>query len=270
MDTIQLRRTSERMLIEQYQSSIEDYVIYLMHLASYQFAESFVRGKRVLDYGCGSGYGSAHTAATAATVDAVDVADDAIVRARAEFPRPNLHFHTIDPLARLPFADSSFETVLSFQVFEHVTDIRHYLSEARRVLVPDGVLLLVTPDRSSRLFPWQRPWNRWHVKEYSAASLAVSLGSFFPRVEIQHMSGRRAVIDVELRRSRKLKWMTLPFTLPIIPDSTRVALLNMLYALRGRPAETVPRQQFDFDVSSIEIGPALSPSVGLVAIARLS
>lgn len=265
---MKLEPTGERMIVEHYKSSIEDYVIYLMHIATYHFAEPFVQNKRVLDYGCGSGYGSARIAEMAASVDAVDVADDAIKHAREQFPRDNLRFSSIDPSAPLPFPDGSFDTVLSFQVFEHVTNVDHYLGEIKRVLVPGGALVLVTPDRATRLLPLQRPWNRWHVKEYSANSLAKALQGVFPDVLIQAMTGRRDVIDVELRRCNRLKWITLPFTLPIFPDSLRVKLLNMIHSLRTRPQADSDPLEFDFDESVIEIGPGLRPSLNLVAIAR--
>jgi SAM-dependent methyltransferase len=265
---MKLEPTGERMIVEHYKSSIEDYVIYLMHIATYRFAEPFVKNKRVLDYGCGSGYGSARMAEIASSVDAVDVAEDAIIHAREQFPGKNLNFRSIDPTAPLPYADGSFDTVLSFQVFEHVTDVDHYLGEIRRVLVPGGTLVLVTPDRSTRLLPMQRPWNRWHVKEYSADSLASTMRRTFPEVQMQLMSGRRDVIDVELRRCNKLKWLTLPFTLPFFPDSLRVALLNAVHALRGRPEAKSAPLEFDFDESVIQIGPNLRPSLNLVAVAR--
>jgi SAM-dependent methyltransferase len=265
---MKLEPTGERMIVEHYKSSIEDYVIYLMHIATYRFAEPFVKDRRVLDYGCGSGYGSARMAQTAARVDAVDVAEDAIAHARAQFPRDNLHFRSIDPTAPLPFPDASFDTVLSFQVFEHVTNGDSYLREIRRVLVPGGTLVLVTPDRSTRLLPLQRPWNRWHVKEYSADSLAGAMRRTFPDVQMLRMSGRRDVIDVELRRCSKIKWLTLPLTLPILPDSLRVWLLNKIHSLRGRPEAKPNPLEFKFDESAIHIGPDLRPSLNLVAVAR--
>ena len=266
--TMKLEPTGERMIVEHYKSSIEDYVIYLMHIATYRFAEPYVQNKRILDYGCGSGYGSARMAGIAASVDAVDVADDAIKHAREQFPRENLRFSTIDPAAPLPFPDGSFDTVLSFQVFEHVTNVDHYLGEIRRVLVPGGTLVLVTPDRSTRLLPLQRPWNRWHVKEYSAKSLASTMRRVFPDVLVQAMSGRRDVIEVELRRCNRLKWITLPITLPIFPDSLRVKMLNMVHSLRGRPEAKSAPLEFDFDESVIQIGPELRPSLNLVAISH--
>lgn len=264
---MKLEPTGERMILEHYKSSPEDYVIYLLHIATYDFAEQFTRGKRVLDYGCGSGYGAARIARSAGHVTAVDVADDAIDYARTQFPADNLDFRTIDPLRPLPFGDGSFDTVLSFQVFEHVADTSHYLSEIRRVLRPGGQLVLVTPDRSTRLLPMQKPWNRWHLKEYDAHALEQCVLRSFRNVEVLRMSGQREVIDIELRRCKRLMWMALPFTLPFIPDRARVAMLNMVHALRGRKPSTHEPLEFDFDESAITIGPDLSPSLNLVVLA---
>ena len=265
---MQLEPTGERMITEHYKSSPEDFVIYLLHIATYDFAEQFTRDKRVLDYGCGSGYGSARIAAGAVEVIGVDVADDAVTYAREQFAGDNLHFQAIDPAERLPFEDASFDTVLSFQVFEHVANTTHYLSEIRRVLAPGGQLLLVTPDRSTRLLPLQRPWNRWHVTEYSARSLSHALRAAFPTVEMMRMGGRPDVIELELRRCRKFRWLTLPFTLPVIPDVSRVWLLNQLHRWRGRRSTAPVTVRPDFDEGAIMIGPNLAPSLGLVAIAR--
>ncbi len=265
---MKLEPTGERMIVEHYQSSIEDRVIYSMHMATYRFAETFARGKRVLDCGCGSGYGAARIAESAREVQGVDVDDAAIAHARASFLRPNLAFSRLDPPDLLPFPDQSFETVLSFQVLEHVSDVARYLSEIRRVLAPSGCLVLATPDRRRRLLPFQKPWNRWHVREYGPGALRAALSGFFPDVEIQQMSGRREVIDVELRRYRSLKWLTLPATLPVIPDRLRVWLLSVPHALRGAVRRPAAPRTFDVDESAIAIGPGLEPSLNLVAIAR--
>jgi len=265
---MKLESTGERVIVEDRPTSIEDYVIYMGHIATYRFAERFAHGRRVLDHGCGSGYGAALLAETARDVQAVDVDEDAIDHARQRFQRGNLTFAHIQPTAPLPYPDRAFDTVVSFQVFEHVRSVAHYLSETRRVLEPGGTLLLATPDRSMRLFPLQKPWNRWHIREYSARMLAEVLSRFFCQVEILNMSGRRDVIDIELRRFRKFKWLTLPATLPIVPDPLRVWLLNMQHRLRGATRRPRMRHNPDFDESAFVIGPGLQPSLNLVAIAR--
>jgi SAM-dependent methyltransferase len=262
---MKLEPTGERMIMEHYKSSPEDYVIYLLHMASYHFAEQFTRDKRVLDFGCGSGYGSAQIAQTAASVTAVDVADDAIAYAQGQFARANLKFLAIDPERPLPFADDDFDVVLSFQVFEHVTDTSHYLSEVRRVLAPGGLLVLITPDRSTRLLPFQRPWNRWHVREYGKRELARLLARHFDQVELLGMTAKPEMIGYEIRRCNRIKWMMLPLTLPIIPDSWRVAGLNLVHRLRGR--KTGAQKEFPFGIDDVRITEGAAPSVNLVAVA---
>jgi SAM-dependent methyltransferase len=263
-----LEKTGERLIVEGYQSSPEDYVIYLMHVAAYRFAEPLTAGGRVLDYGCGTGYGAARIARVARRVDAVDVDEDAIAHARERHRRGNLEFVRVGPSDPLPFGDRVFDAVLSFQVLEHVGDTARYLSEARRVLAPGGTLVLVTPDRNARLLPLQRPWNRWHREEFSARTLQALLARFFQSVELHQMSGRPEVVAIELRRYRRLKWLTLPATLPVIPDALRVRLLGLAHSLRRAGSSPPSPRPFGFDESALVIGPGLRPSLNLVAIAR--
>lgn len=260
-----LEADGERMIPENYMSSLEDYVIYLMHVASYRWAAPLVAGRRVLDDGCGSGYGAAELAAVAGSVDAVDASSAAIAHAAARFRRDNLRFACIDPRQALPFADGAFDVVVSFQVIEHVADDARYIAEAHRVLAPGGQLLLITPDRGHRLFPGQRPWNRWHLREYDAPGLAALVRRHFATVECLAMSGDDCFTAPEIARCRRLKWATLPFTLPVYPDALRVALLNLLHRLRrtgSRPPG--PPRHFGFDASAVRIAADARPSLNLV------
>ena len=263
-----LNATGERMIVEEYSSSIEDYVIYLMHVASYSWVKDFVRGKRVLDFGCGSGYGAAEMAAHAVSVDAVDVSEEAVAYASATFAKPNLRYTSFDPDKLLPFDNGSFDVVISFQVIEHVEDFDCYVAEAKRVLVPGGLLVVITPDRAYRLFPWQKPWNRWHIDEFSSTDLETLLIRHFEEVDMMSMSGDAALCKPELDRCRKLKWMTSPFTMAIYPRPLRIGLLNLLHAINGRTSNQGTRKDFPLDESQVKIGHNLQPSLNLVAIAR--
>src|SRR5450755_4303785 len=62
------------------------------HMARYHFAVRLARAKRVLDAGCGAGYGSAELAGVAESVTAIDIAPEAVEYARAHYPLPNLAF----------------------------------------------------------------------------------------------------------------------------------------------------------------------------------
>jgi SAM-dependent methyltransferase len=70
------------------------------------------------------------------------------------------------PAEALPFADASFDTVVSTLVFCTVPDVSAALREVRRVLAPDGRLLFLEHVRAhpgSRLERWQErlhgPWR---------------------------------------------------------------------------------------------------------------
>ena len=268
---MQLEPTGERVIEEFYLSSPGNYLIYLFHKVTYNFAHDFVVGKHVLDYGCGSGYGTHHMASSCASIVGVDISDDAIEYAQAHYQATNLAYKRIEPAdhAPLPFSDASFDTVLSFQVIEHILDTGPYLSEIRRVLKPGGIFVCATPDRTTRLLPGQKPWNMWHVHEYDAVGLESALARYFQNVTLQHMGGNRDVLDLEIRRTRWLMWLTLPVTLPFIPDALRVAALKLLKKLAGqnRNKPTLQQREFPFDESDLLIAPDAASSVNLIAVA---
>lgn len=237
---INLEPTGERVIEDAYQHSLGAYTIYAMHAASYRFVEDLCAGKRVLDLGCGSGYGSHRIAAVASEVQGVDVAADAVAYARQKFHHPNLGFQQIIAGQPVPFADGYFDVVLSFQVIEHVHDDNGYLLEAKRLLRPGGTLVVITPDRQLRLLPGQKPWNRWHLREYSMQQLLHRVQAHFSITQALRMGAEWPVAATEIRRYRRTKWLTLPATLPFIPDPMRVAALNLVHRMadRAKPQAT--------------------------------
>ena len=118
--------------------------IFWEHVARYRFAKDFVRGKRVLDIACGEGYGAAALAkAGAASVVGIDVSPDVCEHARRKY---GLDARTGDAQA-IPLPDRSIDVVVSFETIEHVDDPAAFCAECARVLVPDGTLIVSTPNR---------------------------------------------------------------------------------------------------------------------------
>ncbi|HXB71824.1 MAG TPA: methyltransferase domain-containing protein [Candidatus Acidoferrales bacterium] len=162
------------------------------HLARYAFAVRLARGKRVLDAGCGAGYGSAELAQAAESVIGVDIAAEAIEFAQANYRQPNLRFEQASCSA-LPFAGASFDLVVAFEVIEHLEDWRGFLQEACRVLAPAGQLIVSTPNKlyytASRGIHGANPF---HVHEFDFEEFHAELKAVFPYVSMfleNHVEG---------------------------------------------------------------------------------
>lgn len=267
-----LEPDSERMVVEHYRSSPGEYLIYLFHEATYRHALPAARDADVLDLGCGSGYGSAMLAEVAKSVVGVDVSGAAVAYAREHYGRANARFETIAPHGALPFRDGQFDLVTCFQVIEHVADPAAFVRELARVLKRGGTAIVATPDRATRLLPGQRPWNRWHLVEYSGVTLERLLRTAFGAVEMRYMSGRDDVIELELARCRTVRWAALPFTFPGAPETWRQAGLALLHRLRPRAAPAAATgaalRDFGFGVDDLAISESPARSVNLVATAR--
>lgn len=279
--------TSERISASPGRSRREQ-LIYQFHLASYDFAVPYAAGRSVLDLGCGTGYGTARLAPRCKSIVGVDVSEQAVSAAAAGFRAPNLQFRTVAPteIAPLPFEDSSFDVVLSFQVIEHVADPVGYLTEARRVLVEGGVMIVATPDRATRLFRGQRPWNRFHLREYAPLELEALARKVFPTVEMYGMGGPEGLLAPELRRTRRLRVATIPFTFPGSPERWRqfglVASTRMRAAVQrsgaagsedteassGGAGRAPGAGDDGADPAGVRIGADVHPSVCIVAVAR--
>jgi SAM-dependent methyltransferase len=162
------------------------------HMARYAFAARLARGKRVLDAGCGAGYGSAELARAAERVVGVDRAPEAIEFARAHYAAANVSFEEASCEA-LPHADGSFELVVAFEVIEHLENWRGFLREVRRVLAPNGQLVVSTPNKlyytESRGADGANPF---HVHEFDFAEFRAELTAVFPHVSLfleNHVEG---------------------------------------------------------------------------------
>jgi ubiquinone/menaquinone biosynthesis C-methylase UbiE len=153
--------------------------IWYEHWHRYHFALPLVAGREVLDVACGEGYGSALLARSAPRVTGADVAPAAIAHARSRYgAQANLEFVEAD-CARLPFADASFDAVVSFETIEHVAAQEAFLDEVRRVLRPAGLLVLSCPNKVEYTDKRGMP-NEFHVRELYRDELAALINPRFP------------------------------------------------------------------------------------------
>src|SRR5919201_4246082 len=162
-----LKATGERVIPDEQREQL----VYAEHLVRYRLAAYFARGRRVLDAGCGEGYGTAMLAgAGPARVAGVDNDRDVPAHARERY---GLEFVEAD-IVGLPFEDASFDLVVCFETIEHVADGPRALSELRRVLAPKGLLIVSTPNAGEYLVE-----NEFHEREYEPAEFDELLAEQF-------------------------------------------------------------------------------------------
>ena len=230
------------------------------HRVAYRFAEVHVGSGRVLDLGCGAGYGSAELAAKHARVIGMDrVAPAAEPRAR---PGSGARFVRGD-LGGLPFAAASFDLVVSFQVIEHLLDATDYLREIVRVLRPAGTLLISTPN----LLQSERE-NPYHVHEYAAEELTAVLSRCFGRVQMLGVFARGPAAEFQAARLSRIRRITRLDPLGLrrkLPRAlvdwlfARLSLLVRMAERRGGAAAAVGEEHYP-------IGPADAACLDLLAL----
>jgi len=120
--------------------------IWVHHAKRYRFAAELARDLKVLDLGCGVGYGSRMLARVARRVVGVDLSPEAVQHAARAYRSPRLRVLAADA-RRLPFAGGAFELVTCFEMIEHVEDHAAVLGEIARVLTPGGRLVVSTPNK---------------------------------------------------------------------------------------------------------------------------
>lgn len=169
-----MRFTGERFI------PTEEGKIQLEHYHRYAVVRDLVAGKRVLDIACGEGYGSSMLAEVAVAVTGVDISNEAVLHAEATYVKPNLTYLEGSATA-LPFADASFEVVVSFETIEHLAGQAEMVSELRRVLCPEGILIISSPNRPV-YSEESGEHNEFHVKELDFAEFDALLKVQFPAV----------------------------------------------------------------------------------------
>ncbi|MBR5821218.1 MAG: class I SAM-dependent methyltransferase [Alistipes sp.] len=166
---------------ERVSRDVTDNFVFQRSKLAYVEAAKRVQG-RVLEIGTGTGYGIdiiAPMCSRFVTMDKTRSEELGAMPANVEFKEG-----VVPPL---PFADESFDCVVSFQVIEHIERDKEFVREVRRVLKKGGKFIVSTPNR-----PMSLTRNPWHVREYNAEQFSALL-SEFSAVEAMGVGGNERV-----------------------------------------------------------------------------
>ncbi len=179
---------------------------------AYVIARDYVSGE-LLEVGCGEGRGIEMLEPLVDHYTAIDKIAEAINVLKEKHPQSSFYVSNIPPFHDL--GNDTYDSVVSFQVIEHIRDDLFFLQEIHRVLKPGGIALLTTPNRRMSLTR-----NPWHVREYLAGELRALASKVFSDVTLKGIGGNEKVMKyyndnkASVRRFTRWDILNLQYRLP--------------------------------------------------------
>lgn len=192
----EIANTGERILLEK-----ETPLMIARHFCAYKLAKDLVAGKRVLDIGCGEGYGADFLAESAQDVLGIDYDKDIVDYAKEKYHRQNLRFSVLD-IKDLAGLSGKFDIICSFQNIEHIQDTTKLLKDIAGLLNEKGLFICSTCNMKDASPNRDTPFNKFHVREYFADEFRSLLKGRFSSVEMLGL--QRGLALKVFRRLKKI------------------------------------------------------------------
>lgn len=214
---------------------ISDNPIHQRLIKPYVVVRDWVKGD-LLELGCGEGRGFELLSPRADSYLGLDKIRAVIDRLQGKYGQTLFRQAVFPPL--MDIGDQSFDTVVSFQVIEHIRKDELFLSEIYRVLRPGGVALITTPNRKMTLTR-----NPWHIREYEAGEFRTLAGKIFDDLELKGITGNEKVMAYYSRNKKsvekilKFDILNLQHNLPAFVLKIPYEILNRLNRNRLKSAD---------------------------------
>jgi 2-polyprenyl-3-methyl-5-hydroxy-6-metoxy-1,4-benzoquinol methylase len=165
--------------------------VFRQHISRYYFAAPQVVNGVVLDIATGCGYGAAYLHHKgAAWVIGGDVSSVGLTQAKRYYQKRGVEFVLMDAAA-LPFTSGVLDAIVSLETIEHLARPDAFLKEIVRVLRPNGVLVLSTPNKDVSSPGLEKPLWPFHVQEFQPEELRVLISQFFRDVDLYGLGRTR-------------------------------------------------------------------------------
>lgn len=152
----------------------------------------------VLEVGCGNCYGMKLLAENCQSYIGIDK----FMPRKLEMKKNTAFFKTRLPILK-NIGDNSYDTIVCFQVIEHIKHDHLLLSEMKRVLKPGGRLILTTPNKDMSLTR-----NPYHQREYNCQEITTLLKQHFHEFSIMGIYARSAAKDYYERNKKNVAAIT--------------------------------------------------------------
>ncbi len=241
-----LKKTGERVVPEKIRTK-EEYLQVLRHTYPYTYVKGEISGEsNVLEVGFGEGYGTNLLSQTCRHIVGIDIDEKVVNYAQKKYGAESCEFKYYDG-HNIPFPDNFFDVVISFQVIEHVADDAGFISELHRVLKKGGKLYITTPNKTTRLKPGQKPWNRYHIREYYPVELETVLRRKFDDVNILGISATDEIHRIEYNRFHQGFLLSFALRLgfrQLIPKSIDPFIARFISRIKGKKTSTSENKDF--------------------------
>jgi len=151
----------------------------------------------VVDVGCGIGAGANYISQEASFVWGIDKNEKSVKFAKEAFERVKngIYYSAQVTFDHIDIMEDTrdfqkFDVIVAVEVVEHLKDHNKFL---RRIIdklaKPEAVFFISTPNRNNKSIRKDRPYNQYHVKEFTSGEFVTVLRRYFTNVELMSAAG---------------------------------------------------------------------------------
>lgn len=167
-----------------------------INISRYDFAGKSVKGKTVIDLGCGSGYGTWVLANNGAKMAiGIDYDPKVIQYAKKKYKLRNLKYQNVN--SSILTKRDKFQIVTAFEVIEHIKDDFEFVRLIKELLAQNGIAFISTPNKLISSPGMDTPPNPYHIREYTPTDFKKILSNDFSSVVLYGLKVKNQKIKAE-------------------------------------------------------------------------